>query len=230
MKALKSNLRKRRLALAGVRPEASPPLEVFGEAQGGWTLCPSGLTKDAVVYSVGVGTDISFDLDLIDRLGATVHAFDPTPACVAWIREQSLPASFVFHPTGIADLDGTLDFHPPRKAESVHFTPVKRYRKRSGTTVRAPVRRLKTLMDELGHDRIDLLKIDIEGGEYGVIRDLTDNPVPVRQLLVEFHHNYPSISFRQTVEAVHSLRGAGFLITNISPRSYEISFLHGGAG
>ena len=34
-------------------------------------------------------------------------------------------------------------------------------------------------MGELGHDRIDLLKMDIEGAEYEVIRDVVESGVDV---------------------------------------------------
>jgi len=42
-----------------------------------WIRLRSAAT--AVVYSLGIGEDISFDLALIEKYGARVHAFDPTP-------------------------------------------------------------------------------------------------------------------------------------------------------
>ena len=55
------------------------PTERMGGEYGGYVMCPLGLTDRSVVYSLGVGEDIAFDLELIDRLSATVHAFDRTP-------------------------------------------------------------------------------------------------------------------------------------------------------
>jgi Methyltransferase FkbM domain len=57
------------------------------------------------------------------------------------------------------------------------------YPKTNGTKL--PVKRLATIMKELGHTRLDVLKMDIEGDEYDVLRDIAD--IPIRQILVEMH-------------------------------------------
>ncbi|GIS76398.1 MAG: hypothetical protein CM1200mP12_21170 [Gammaproteobacteria bacterium] len=44
-----------------------------------WGIDKSMIDSESVIYSVGVGSNIDFDLELIDSLGVTVHAFDPTP-------------------------------------------------------------------------------------------------------------------------------------------------------
>jgi len=48
-------------------------------------------------------------------------------------------------------------------------------------------------MRELRHASIDLLKMDIEGAEYDVLADMISQRIPVKQLLVEFHHRWPQI-------------------------------------
>ena len=73
--------------------------------------------------------------------------------------------------------------------------------------------------------RLDLLKLDIEGGEYEVLEDLIANKIEVNQLLIEFHHNYPALSFSMTKNALDSLRELGYKIFHISERTYEISLL-----
>ena len=60
------------------------PIEVevdklhLGTTYGGYAVVPAALGPESIVYSFGVGQDASFDLALIERFGATVHAFDPT--------------------------------------------------------------------------------------------------------------------------------------------------------
>src|SRR5436305_14661221 len=51
----------------------------LGNERARWCVCPTNLSADSVVYSFGIGEDISFDLQLIDRFAVKVHAFDPTP-------------------------------------------------------------------------------------------------------------------------------------------------------
>jgi hypothetical protein len=85
----------------------------LGSVYGGWTIVPELLDTSSVVYSVGVGNDISFDLELIRRFGATVHGFDPSPLAIEWIAAQDLPANYLFHPWGLSAPDGSADFFAP---------------------------------------------------------------------------------------------------------------------
>ncbi|HVS39046.1 MAG TPA: FkbM family methyltransferase [Gemmataceae bacterium] len=225
LRALKHYLRRRQLARHGVTPRLSVPTVRDGARSGVWTVCPNGLTPDSVVWSFGVGDNIAWDLAMIRRFGVEVHAFDPTPAAIRWIRGQTLPPRFHFHDCGLAAHDGVLRFLAPRKAGAVNYTPIAWGEE--GPSVTAPVRRLATLWDQLGRRPIDVLKMDIEGGEYEVIDDLLASGVPVRQLLVEFHHHFPSIGLAKTLRAVRALEAAGFHIFHISQRGLEFSFVHG---
>jgi FkbM family methyltransferase len=196
----------------------------LGNDNASWCICPTGLSEGSVVYSFGVGTDISFDLELIRRFGVRVHAFDPTPRAIAWVRCQALPEEFVFHDYGIGDHDGKEVFHPPENARFVSYSIFSRGSSETAV-VDAQVYRLMTIMKTLGHERVDLLKMDIEGAEYGVLSDFLACDVSVRQLLVEFHHCWKDVGLRRTREAIRSLNRAGYRIFHVSSRGGEYSFL-----
>lgn len=198
--------------------------EFHGSPYGGWTLCPDGLDCDSVVYSFGVGEDITFDRSLIARFGVTVHAFDPTPRAVAWVRRQVVPASFVFHPYGVADYDGVAQFFAPDDPAHVSRSMV--YGARGAETAEGEVHRLETILRMLGHTRIDLLKLDIEGAEYAVLEDLIRSGVDVGQLLVEFHHRRPEIGATRTEEAIRRLREVGLRLFHISDNGQNYAFIH----
>ena len=188
-----------------------------------WCVCPDGLGPSSVVYSVGVGEEISFDLELIRRFGVCLHAFDPTPRAVAWLAKQSLPGNLFFHPHGVADFDGHAKFLPPANPTHVSHTLVER--QTPWPAIEVPVRRLSSIMKELGHDRIDLLKMDIEGAEYAVLKDILASAIPVHQLLVEFHHRWPEIGAEKTRQAIRDLNSAGYRIFDVSPSGEEYGFL-----
>ena len=78
------------------------------------------------------------------------------------------------------------------------------------------MKRLSTIMRELEHDTVDLLKIDIEGAEYGVIDDLVKNRVPVRQLCVEFHHFLDGNRIESTLQAIIQLIQGGYLLHSVN--------------
>jgi len=185
------------------------------------------IARGGVVYSVGVGKDITFDRALIREFGVELHAFDPTPISVEWLAGQSLPANFHFHPVGLADRDGEVLFELPRHHE-VSFTC------RPGMVLEQPkrtcvgeVRRLATLLKELGHSRLTLLKLDIEGAEYDVIKDVAAAADRIDQLLVEFHHRMAGTrdAVELTRDALRRLRAGGFRVFDVSPRGFEIGLL-----
>lgn len=188
-----------------------------------WCVCPDGLGPSSVVYSVGVGEEISFDLELIRRFGVCVHAFDPTPRSIEWLGKQSLSGNFLFHPYGVADFDGHAKFLPPVNPAHVSHTLVERHT--PWPAIEVPVRRLSSILRDLGHDRIDLLKMDIEGAEYAVLKDLLDSGIQVRQLLVEFHHRWREIAIEKTRQAIRNLNSAGYRIFDVSPTGEEYGFL-----
>ena len=78
----------------------------------------------------------------------------------------------------------------------------------------------------MGHTKIDVLKMDIEGAEYGVIADLCSGGAinKVGQFLVEFHHWMPGISVGATKRAIELLRGAGLRANWVSPNGHEVLF------
>lgn len=202
--------------------EIHAPKVRLGNDGAAWCVLTDVLTTNSVVYSAGIGEDISFDVELIKRFGVHIHAFDPTPRSLAWLKSQKLPEGFEPHEYGLADRDGAMTFLPPEDANHVSYTSI--LDGRTGVPTEAPVQRLSSIMTALGHSMIDLLKMDIEGAEYSVIEDILSSHTPVRQLLVEFHHSWPHIGVQRTQAALKQLRLNGYRIFDISPSGSEISF------
>jgi FkbM family methyltransferase len=225
VKYLKDQIRQFRLAQAGVFDRTSYQPEVLG----GWAVWPGAISADSVVYSFGVGDNVNWDREMIRRFGVTVHAFDPTPASIAWVARQKLPPQFVFHDYGISDFDGMLDFYPPRRPGSTHFSQERRgglFDRRRPVPGR--VYRLTTILKELRHNRIDVLKLDVEGAEFEAVADVVSSGIEVDQLLVEIHYHFRSRSFRQGVDLISRIKSCGMKCIHVSQRGLEFTFVRDG--
>jgi|WetSurMetagenome_2_1015567.scaffolds.fasta_scaffold254932_2 FkbM family methyltransferase len=194
--------------------------ERVGGPDAAWVICPDDLSPSTIVYSLGVGDEIQFDLSLIEKYSLNVYAFDPTPEAVAWIGRQKLPNRFHFIDYGVLDYDGTAQF---QQFDGVQFGT--RLSASQNTIVELKVFRLATIMKELTHTKIDLLKINIEGGEYAVLADMLASGINVNQIVVEFHHRLPGYSLQQTRRAVDALNHSGYKIFHISDADKEYSFI-----
>jgi FkbM family methyltransferase len=205
------------------RPRTRLAVERWGSDYGGWIVPPSLLSASSVCYCVGVGEDITFDLALIRRFGCHVHAFDPTPRAALHVAaEAGKIDSYHFHPVGLWSADAELKFYVPRNRQHVSHSIVNL----QGTDEYfvARCRRLSSLMAELGHSRLDLLKLDIEGAEYEVLRSMLADRIYPTVLCVEFDQPMP---FRLTRAAVRDLRRAGYQICSIE--GWNFTFVLAGA-
>lgn len=183
------------------------------------------LNKDSVVYSFGIGEDITFDRHLIEKTGCKVFAFDPTPKSIHWLSTQVLPDGFVAHPAGISPETGKMKFRLPKNKDHVSGSLENAGHVNDSDTVEVDVKRLSDLMRDLGHRRIDLLKMDIEGSEYGVIDQILDEKVEIGQLVVEVHERYLPEGKMLTEKMVKKLQKNGYQLFAKSLSREELSFI-----
>jgi FkbM family methyltransferase len=198
-----------------------------GNPKAGFYICPHLLPEQPLVYSFGVGDDISFDLAIIEKYNGRVEAFDPTPASVTFIDQLQLSLSrFQHHPFGLQKVNGNQTFYFPRDP---NFSGTVYQRWKKGTkdveVLSLPFKNFGTILAELKPQRIDVLKMDIEGSEYDVLDDILSSSVPVTQILIEFHHRFPGRSLKDTKGAIEKLKTKGYLLAAASPKNEEFTFV-----
>jgi FkbM family methyltransferase len=202
------------------------PTKWYGNDYGGFYLNPEKLNENSIIYSFGIGEDISFDLEVIKAHNCKVFGFDPTPRSIDWIRSQQLPVNFHFIEKGIGTEDAVKEFFLPKKKSNVSGSFVLQNNVDEQEKIPLEMLSLNTIMQNLNHQEIAVLKMDIEGGEYDLIDSLITCKYPIRQLLIEFHDRFLPDGRKRTIEAIEKLKKNGFEIFGVSDTFEEVSFIN----
>jgi FkbM family methyltransferase len=198
----------------------------YGNKYGGFYIVPELIKPRAVIYSIGIGEDISFDLEVIKNHHCDIYGYDPTPRSIEWLSHQDLPANFHFQPFGIQSKDGNSVFYLPKNKSHVSGSLSLTEITDENEKISIPVYRLKTMMEKNRHDHISVLKMDIEGAEYDVLEDIINSGIKVEQILVEFHHRFIKDGVSKTRKALKLLNDNGYKVFGVSELNSEISLIH----
>lgn len=191
-------------------------MKKYGTHYGGYVLpSPLDLPRDAVIYSFGAGEDLSFDVEVAKATGAKVHIFDFTPRAILHyhllqevyagkstlvpskrfgggdpsyvtriITNKIKPSQLVLHEYGLYTQDGEIDFYYPLNPEYVSLSADPNGK--SEEVLTAPVKSLETIMTELNHTHIDILKLDIECVELEVLNQMLQSSIRPNYLAIDF--------------------------------------------
>ncbi len=167
-------------------------------------------------YCVDAGANIGIATLFIKWLypEAYVLAIEPDPATVELLRKNvernKLTNVTVFH-GAIGDQPGKLILyvHPTIQGSLKMSTYA---RKGMTVAVQVPAERLSALLLKAGWTHIDLAKIDIEGAEWQVLRDLKESGWlgKVEQYVIEYHHLMGTHESKFG-EFLHDFEVAGYL-------------------
>jgi FkbM family methyltransferase len=195
-----------------------------GNEYGGFFINPS-INSNSIIYSMGIGEDLSFDLELIQTYKCEVFGFDPTPKSIEWVKKQSLPKKFIFFDYGINDETGKEYFYLPKNKLHVSGSVLNNSNVDEINKIEVDMKKFIDIVKELGHKRIDVLKMDIEGSEYKVLPDVLKSKIEIQQILVEVHHRFTKNGKEKTYELIELLKNNDYKLFGISDSQEELSFI-----
>jgi len=187
-------------------------MESLGTKYGGWSIPKDAkLDNNSIIYSGGVGEDMSFDLKLEDKYKCKIFLIDPTKRAIKHYEEVK-----EFYNTKLYNFSGNIqsdylyniiDLHPDfdnysyvNKGLYKEQTKLKFYKQSNPNYVsqslvenmfsneydEVEVDSIKNIMKIYNHSKIDLLKLDIEGSEIDVLNQMLDDEIYPKYLCVEF--------------------------------------------
>jgi FkbM family methyltransferase len=234
--------------LAFLRRDPTLQLVRIGTDYGGWYCSRALLAPDRTAMCCGAGEDISFDVALNAKWGMRIICVDPTPRSIRHV-ESFLAASrdgrrmlieagplsyettgfreadFTFVACAVWSSDGVLDLFAPKDPAHVSYSAMNLQHTSEIIQVRSST--VASLLKDFGVARLSLLKIDIEGAEYEVLRSMLRAGIFPEQLLVEFDQvNQPltPLFWVELVRVLRALRDAGYRLVHRERANYV--FVH----
>jgi len=161
------------------------------------------LNADSVIFDLG-GYTGEWALKMWKKYGCEIYIFEPVESFLNQAKKKfENNPKIHFYDFGLSDKDGKGTINIENDASSV-FT------KQGGTEVK--FRDVASVVRELGIQKIDLLKINIEGGEFKVLpRMIKSELIPLCvDIQVQFHHFYPEAErlreeIRASLKKTHQL-------------------------
>lgn len=155
------------------------------EARGDETLrLDYVLDKSSLVFDVG-GYLGDYAESINRKFNCQVHVFEPVPGFYSQCVERFLHnPSIQVHNYGLSGASGWFEIVLNSNESSFHRVD------QPGTRERAELRSMVEVVSELGVDRIDLLKVNIEGGEFHLLPEIIRSGLirKIRYLQIQFHN------------------------------------------
>lgn len=205
--------------VSNLRVSKAPNLKKIGSDYGGWIVLTDLINDESICYCAGVGEDITFDLGLIEQFNCSVYAFDPTPRAINHVQNHAKGVfKFHFSDVGLWDKEEVLRFYAPSNPQHVSHSALNL--QKTNSFFEAKCKRLSTLMKENSHQRIDLLKLDIEGSEYKVIDSIIEEQLDIGIICVEYDEAYNPLDaqyLRRIKQSVSKLFNYGYTLVAVEP-------------
>jgi FkbM family methyltransferase len=215
-------------------------LKRFGSLYGGWTVFDHKSLYEGIVFSAGVGEDISFDIELYNEYKAKIVLIDPTPRSIDYFTKlkqycglnKSEQYSFDgyqnflsydlskvkrdtlhYMPFALAATKGVFPFYPPENSSYVsHSLNPTQFTKKTKPRMVNTISYEDLIQNLVAGPA--LLKLDIEGSEPGVMLNAMSSDKKPLQICVEFDFMKSGLSNSQQIYTK--------LITNANKNGYQI--------
>lgn len=157
------------------------------------------LDAGAIVLDLG-GYEGQWSSDIFGRFACSIHIFEPVPEFADRIAARfAANPKIRLHRVGLAARSGTATLTLAADASSAHAPAAAGAPRRTITLVAAA-----DLFRDQRFETVDLMKINIEGGEYDLLEHLIDSGLihRIRELQIQFHDFVPDAARR--MEAIQT--------------------------
>jgi FkbM family methyltransferase len=180
----------------------------------GHTIWAAGLNEHSIVIDAGAHRG-EFSAEIIRRFGCRCHLIEANPQLA---RLLDVPGAQSIIPAALDARDGTAPFHIYENLESGTLIASE---KQPTSSHRVNTISLRTVFQRINATDVDLIKLDIEGAEFELLRELDDSLLArIGQITVEFHDFVARFANQGLFERARDrLEGVGFMCCVMSFRT-----------
>jgi len=210
----------------------------LGTDYGGWILPKNcNLNENSIIYSGGVGEDISFDLLLSSKYNCNILLIDPTKKSIIHFEEVKKYFNkknlftgniqtdyyktisnihpnlnkFAYENVGLWHEETRLKFFKQLNKNHVSQSIIENMFGKEYDIIN--VNTIKSIMKKYNHQKIDLLKLDIEGAEINVLNNMLDDNILPLYLCIEFDLKLKNKDYdNKTLKIIRRLINKGYKI------------------
>jgi len=184
----------------------------LGSEYGSWAFDDANIPNNFTLLSCGVGEDISFDIEILNNFIGKVYLVDPTPRAITHYNKvknkfgekkiinyskngnQNVDSydlrniskdNLIFIDKAIHTRNTKLKFYKPKNSNFVSHSIFKN-KNMSEDFIEVQALDMVEMIRGYNLKNIDILKLDIEGGELQIIEDIFKKKVFPKQILFEF--------------------------------------------
>lgn len=224
----------------------------LGSEYGYWDLIENQNLYESTIISGGVGENLSFDIEFLNKFKGKVILVDPTPRSLSYIDKvlsslgntkkvnyksggiqpiESYDLSnleknqFFIEAFALHSLNNKiLDFYPPKNSEHVSYSlsNLQSVNKNSNNILKVETTTLKELMKKYNLDNLNLLKLDIEGAAE---EQVIPNMLKNKIFPDQILVEFDNLHFRGLLSYIK----ASLLINKLLSKNYELiktNYLH----
>lgn len=222
----------------------------LGTKYGGWTFLNIQDLRNSKIISCGAGEDISFDIDFINYYNAKVILVDPTPKAIIHYNEvikksgqkkkidqysygkvnsdsydltHITKSNLLYINKGIDITSGQARFYFPKIITNTSNSLIKDGMHDNENYILVNTITIRDLMVQYDIQNIAILKLDIEGKEIDVIKDLIIKKIFPKQILIDFDGLlFPSRASINDFKCTHEmLLQNNYKLINIEGHNYS---------
>lgn len=188
----------------------------LGSDYGGWFFLDNKNLENKFIISAGLGEDASFDIEIINKYNCKVISIDPTPRAISHYNQiidksgnlgsniyidggkQNISSynltkinrkNFILIDRALYNIDDEeLKFFAPKNKNHVSHS-INNFQndyKKTTDFIKVKTITVKSILNKFDINDIEILKLDIEGAEIEVIKNILSERIFPNQILVEF--------------------------------------------